>query len=343
LNAPPIPAVSPAISVVIPTHNRARSLGHVLEALSALQHEIEGLEVVVVDDGSTDDTLAYLDGRDWSLDLKVLSQAQSGVAVARNQGARTATAPVLVFIDDDVTPAAGFLAAHARVHDDTPGAVSIGRLAPSDDPDAQPPGWWRWLEWQFEKQYADIESGERTLDGISLYSGNFSLPADLFWQVGGFDETVRYCEDAELGLRLEQAGASFRLATSATGHHSGYRSFQSWRDAAYRGGFWDSEQMLKMRKVYSLGDLVKGFQNRHRVLRVVADAVLGRPRLYNLTIKAMRSVAFSAGLLRLRSLERYAYGGIYDLTYWHGLCDGLGGFSLLQRYIRDPRKLEAAA
>jgi glycosyltransferase involved in cell wall biosynthesis len=339
MNAQP----TPAVSIVIPTHHRARSLGHVLEALSALRHEIDSLEVVVVDDGSTDDTLTYLDGRDWGLRLKVLSQAQSGVAVARNHGARTATALILVFIDDDVTPAPGFLAAHASTHANTAGAVSIGRLAPSDNPNANPPGWWRWLEWQFEKQYADIESGKRTLDGISLYSGNFSLPAALFWQVGGFDETVRYCEDAELGLRLEQAGASFRLAANAIGHHSGYRSFQSWRDAAYRGGFWDSEQMLKMRKVYSLGDLVKDFQNRHKVLRVVADAVLGRPRLYNLAIKAMRGVAFSAGLLHLRSLERYAYGGIYDLTYWHGLCDGLGGFSLLQRYIRDPRKLEAAA
>jgi glycosyltransferase involved in cell wall biosynthesis len=334
---------NPTVSVVIPTHNRARSLGHVLEALSALQLEVEGLEVIVVDDGSTDDTLAYLGGRDWGVDLKVLTQAQSGVAVARNFGARVATAPVLGFIDDDVTPAPGFLAAHAAIHADTADAVSIGRLAPSDDPEANPPGWWRWLEWQFEKQYAEIERGERTLDGISLYSGNFSLPATLFWQVGGFDETVRYCEDAELGLRLEQAGANFRLATSAVGHHSGYRSFQSWRDAAYRGGFWDSEQMLKMRKVYSLGDLVKGFHNRHRALRVVAETVLGRPWLYNLTIKAMRAVAFSAGLLRLRAVERYAYGGIYDLTYWHGLCDGLGGFSLLQRYIRNPRTLEAAA
>ncbi len=343
MNDRPVQIKSPAVSVVIPTHNRARSLGHVLEALSSQQKDTEGLEVVVVDDGSTDETLEYLRSRDWGMDVKVVSQPQSGVAVARNHGAREASAPTLIFIDDDVAPAPGFLAAHLRTQAETPGGVSIGRLAPSDDPEADPPGWWRWLEWQFEKQYADVESGERVLDGISLYSGNFSLPAALFWQVGGFDETVRYCEDAELGLRLEQAGASFSFSSGAVGHHSGYRSFQSWRDAAYRGGFWDSEQMLKMRRVYSLGDLVRDFQHRHHILRVVAQTVLGRPKLFGLTIGALRGVAVTAGLLRLRKLERYAYGGIYDLTYWHGLCDGLGGFSLLQRYIRNSSTLEAAA
>ena len=337
------PANTPAISVIIPTHNRAKSLGHVLEKLSAQQADVPGLEVVVVDDGSTDGTQAFLAARDWALDLRVLSQEQSGVAVARNFGARMARSPLLIFIDDDVAPAPGFLAAHYETHQQTPDCVSIGRLAPSDDPSANPPGWWRWLEWQFDKQYAEIERGERELHGISLYSGNFSVPTALFWQVGGFDETVRYCEDAELGLRLEQAKANFRLSTGAIGHHSGYRSFDSWRKAGYHGGYWDSEQMLKMRKVYSLGDLVRDFQHRHKLTRAVAQAVLGRPKLFSLTIATLRGVAMAAGTLRLRKAERYAYGAIYDLTYWHGLCDGLGGFSLLRRYIRNSSTLEAAA
>lgn len=332
----------PSVSVIIPTHNRARSLGHVLETLRERRREVVALEVVVVDDGSTDETLDLLRGKDWGLDLKVVSQAQAGVAVARNHGARVATAPILVFIDDDVAPAPGFLAAHLDALWEAEDGVSIGRLAPSDDPSADPPGWWRWLEWQFEKQYAELEQGVRKLDGLSLYSGNFSLAADLFWRIGGFDQSVRYCEDADLGLRLQQTGAEFVLAPAAVGHHSGYRSFQSWRQSAYQGGYWDSEQMLKMRKVFSLADLVRDFNQRHRLLRKIAGLVLDRPRLFSATIASMRGVAIMAGALRLRGVERYAYGGIYDLTYWHGLCDGLGGFALLERYIRNPGTLEAA-
>lgn len=343
MNEKPTQMRKSSVSVIIPTHNRSRSLGHVLESLSKRRREVVSLEVVVVDDGSTDGTLDLLRGRDWGLDLKVVSQAQSGVAVARNHGARVASAPILVFIDDDIAPAAGFLTAHLDALWETTDGVSIGRLAPSDDPEANPPGWWRWLEWQFDKQYSEIERGARRLDGLSLYSGNFSLSAELFWRTGGFDESVRYCEDADLGLRLQQAGADFVLAPGAVGHHSGYRSFQSWRDSAYRGGYWDSEQMLKMRKVFSLADLVRDFNQRHPLLQRVAGLVLDRPRLFGATIAAMRGFAVVAGALRQRSLERYAYGGIYDLTYWHGLCDGLGGFALLQRYIRNPGTLEAAA
>lgn len=334
---------SPEVTVVIPTHNRARSLGRVLEALSAQQGEVAGLEVVVVIDGSTDDTAGYLASRDWGLDLHVQSQPQSGVANARNNGAAAATAPYLIFIDDDVTPAPGFLTAHLDAHRRTPDCVSIGRLAPSNDPNDRPPGWWRWLEWQFEKQYDEITSGERALNGMCLYSGNFSLPARLFRDAGGFDEQASCCEDVELGLRLEHRGANFALTLAAVGHHSGYRSFDSWRQSAYREGMWDSEQLLKMRETQWLPNLVKDFRRRHAVTRAIATSVLGRPRLFALTLFAMRDAARVLGALRLRKLERYAYGGIYDLTYWHGLSTGLGSFALLQRYIRNSRTLEAAA
>jgi GT2 family glycosyltransferase len=316
-------------------------LAHTLEAV-ALQGTDLAFEVIVVVDGSTDGTASLLAARDWGIDLQVIEQPQNGVATARNHGARLARAPLLVFLDDDVAPATGFIEACLRAQSEHPGCVAVGRLAPSDLPNASPPGWWRWLEWQFEKQYADLLAGDRMLDGIGLYAGNFSIPADLFWHVGGFDETSVACEDAELGLRLEQAGARFVFNPHAIGHHSGYQTFTAWRHAAYRGGVWDANQMLRMRKVYTLDDIARDYKQRHPLLRAAAQLLVGRPRAFGVTIAAIRCGATLAGSARLRSVERYAYAAIYDLTHWQGLSDGLGGREILRRYLYARDLPEAA-
>jgi GT2 family glycosyltransferase len=336
-------AGAPLASIVIPTHNRAASLAHVLDALARQTCDMSVIEVIVVSDGSTDETLEMLRKKDWGLRLKVVDQAQSGVAAARNRGAAEASAPLLVFIDDDVAPAPGFVVANLKLQADAGPCVALGRLAASDLPGANPPGWWRWLEWQFDKQYEEMLSGERIPDGHVLYSGNFCLPTQVFRDVGGFDESVRYCEDSDLGLRLLQASIPFRFNSDAVGHHSGYRSYKSWLDAAYHGGFWDAGEILKMSKAFMLGHVVHEYNERHALLRKVADVLLGRPRLFSLGLASIRGVAIVAGWLRLRKLERYAYGGIYDLVHWQGVCDGLGGVSLLRRYLEAPQLNEVAA
>ena len=90
------------VSVVVPTHNRARLLGVALDSVEG-QTLGEG-EIVVVDDGSTDDTLAVLEARaappaGWT--RVVVSQANAGVSAARNAGARRCTGEFIVFLDSD--------------------------------------------------------------------------------------------------------------------------------------------------------------------------------------------------------------------------------------------------
>ena len=323
----------PLASVVIPTHNRATSVAHVLEALSKQTTDMSRIEVIVVSDGSTDDTLETLRSGDWGLRLRVIEQEQSGVAAARNRGAAAATGPILMFIDDDVAPAPGFVESNLRLQAERGPCVALGRLAPSDLPNAKPPGWWRWLEWQFDKQYEEMIRGERIADGHILYSGNFCIPTKTFRDVGGFDERVKYCEDSDLGLRLLDAKVRWEFNPEAIGYHSGYRSYKSWLDAAYRGGLWDAGEILKMSKAFMLGHVVHEYRERHPLLRKVAGVLLGRPRLFSLGLGGIRAVAVMAGCLHLRKIERYAYGGIYDLVHWQGVGDGLGGVSLLRRYL----------
>jgi glycosyltransferase involved in cell wall biosynthesis len=87
----------PRFSVIIPTYNRAHFVKEAIE--SVLAQSFSDYELLVVDDGSTDETLRILEG--FAGRLKVLRQPKQGSRVARNAGARAASGRYLVFLDDD--------------------------------------------------------------------------------------------------------------------------------------------------------------------------------------------------------------------------------------------------
>lgn len=319
-------------SVIIPTRNRSDSLRRVLDALARQDIDMRRIEVVVVVDGSSDDTLEVLQGERWPLRLRVIQQEQRGPGAARNRGTEAARGPVLIFLDDDVIPEPNLLAEHLRIRREAEPCVVIGRLAPDESP--RVPGWWRWLEWQLDKQYKAMADGERRLDGHSLYSGNFSVNREAFRRVGGFDETLVNCEDTDLGLRLQEAGFSFRLNLSASARHCGHRDYRSWREMAYRGGRWDGALVLSFRYPFVWEALFTGYRARHTLVRVFGKLTLDRGMLLPWTLAVLGSAARLSRLLRLRFLERRLYGGIYNLLYWQGVCDELGSAHVLWRHLR---------
>jgi glycosyltransferase involved in cell wall biosynthesis len=113
LLAPPPPApvtpaaAPPTISVVVAAHNAARTLAAALD--SALGQEPRPTEVIVVDDGSTDDTPAV--GAAYADRVRVLRQSQAGEAAAKNAGARAASGEVVAFLDADDVLLPGWIAA----------------------------------------------------------------------------------------------------------------------------------------------------------------------------------------------------------------------------------------
>jgi glycosyltransferase involved in cell wall biosynthesis len=121
------------VSVVIPTYNRA----HLLPAslASVLGQEGVDLEVVVVDDGSTDGTAARLaELRDPR--LRVVVGEHAGIAVARNRGIAAASAPLIAFHDSDDVALPGRLAVpveYLRAHPDIDLVIQNGRMLPPDD------------------------------------------------------------------------------------------------------------------------------------------------------------------------------------------------------------------
>ncbi|MEQ8440288.1 MAG: glycosyltransferase family 2 protein [Ilumatobacter fluminis] len=123
-------AAAPALSIVVPTYNRRRRLDRVLRSLAGQRTDIP-FEVVVVSDGSTDDTDEYLSSASVPLPVRAIRQDNAGPAAARNRGIEAAAGDLIVFLDDDVVAGPELVARHAAEHDQDDRLVTIG---PMNDP-----------------------------------------------------------------------------------------------------------------------------------------------------------------------------------------------------------------
>lgn len=200
-----------SLSVVIPTKDRAEALVRTLDALEAQETGDARLEVVVVDNGSSDETLRLLRAREGGagVPVRLIERPEGGPAAARNAGVAAASGEVLLFLGDDTEPGdGGLLRAHLDLHAARPQPTYgvLGRITWT--PRAPVTPFMRWLENggpQFH--YGDLDPGP--VDAASyFYSSHASLKRSLFERVGGFDERfpTAAVEDTELGVRLAEAG-----------------------------------------------------------------------------------------------------------------------------------------
>ena len=134
--------MTPDVSVVVPTFNRAHLLRESVASL--LAQEGVSLEVVVVDDGSTDDTAALLEG--WGDPrLRYLPRPHGGIAAARNAGIAAGRAPYVAFHDSDDRALPGRLAVPVeflRAHPDVDLVIQNGRMLQTEDARAAPEAPW---------------------------------------------------------------------------------------------------------------------------------------------------------------------------------------------------------
>ena len=196
-----------AVAVVVATHNRRHLLRRLLAALAAAGLDRDAVEVVVVDDGSTDGTLAELRAMEKRGELPlrlVRMDANSGPAAARNAGWRATSAPLVAFTDDDCAPEPGWLAALTRAAERGADFVQGTTVA---DPDREPG--------PFSHTMVVTAASGRYETCNMLYRRS------LLESLGGFDESFRhpYGEDTDLGLRAVAAGAMFAFADDAVVRH----------------------------------------------------------------------------------------------------------------------------
>jgi glycosyltransferase involved in cell wall biosynthesis len=202
------------LSVVIPTYNRLPILRQCLMALERqeLVPPIERFEVVLVDDGSTDDTVAWL--RENAAELphvRLICQDHGGPAEGRNRGVEHADGDVIVFIDSDLVVLPDFLQQHARALEQrwrergnrlcfTYGAVV--NTANFENPTSEP----------------------HKLNDVSFAyfaTGNVAIDREVLERAGLFDTAFRLYgwEDLELGERLRRLGVDLVRCPRAVGYH----------------------------------------------------------------------------------------------------------------------------
>lgn len=184
------------VAVVIPAHNEARDLGACLDTLRAqtLPHE-----VVVVDDGSTDATAAVAETRG----VRVLRIEHSGPGVARNRGAAETSAPILVFLDADMTFAPDFL---ERLVAPIVNEAAIGTFTRDELISNVDNRWARYASPVGRRMPADHGDESRVFRAIRR---------DAFDRVGGYDD-IGCGEDATIAAKL---GVSAMRADGAVCWH----------------------------------------------------------------------------------------------------------------------------
>lgn len=326
----------PSISVVTPTFNRRASVARLLDALSGQTVPMEHFEVVIVDDGSTDDTLLYLRGRRTPFALSILQQPHRGAGPARNLGVSRAAAEIVLFLDDDVAPAPNLIERHRYSHRDSPGTVIVGAmLPPSDWPRS---AWVRWEEEKLERQYQAMRAGVYQCSARQFYTGNASVQRAQFLDAGGFDPTFERAEDVELGYRMQQRGTRFVFDPHAVVRHFAVRPFAAWRRAAYQYGRYDVI-MDRDKRHGTLASAAADFQRRHWLGRLLARLAAGRDPAVQIVTAILSLNALAADRFGAHRSASAALSGIFNLLYWHGVSDELGGRAAFERwYSQHPSR-----
>lgn len=204
------------LSVVIPTYNRKPILTKCLRAMEQQQFPeespVEGYEIVVIDDGSTDGTVEWLQNSpDEFPRIRLFEQQHQGAAIARNRGVIESQGDIIVFVDSDVIVLPDFLQHHAT-------ALVEGYEAKGDD---------RVFTYGRIVNTCNFDDPTTEHFKVTDYSqaffatGNVAIARHWLEKAGLFDAEFRQYgwEDLELGVRLKNLGMSLVKVPEAVGYH----------------------------------------------------------------------------------------------------------------------------
>ncbi len=220
-------------SVVIPAYNSAETLPLCLQALQAQRFSPSQYEIIVVDDGSTDDTAqAARHFGSAIVPVTVISQPNAGPAAARNRGAQAARGDVLLFTDADCVPFLDWVKcmAAAFTQADVVGAKGVYRTRQRELVA-------RFVQAEYEDKYDRMRTLE-TIDFVDTYSAGYRR--DVFLASGGFDTSfpTASVEDQEFSFALAEAGHRLVFVPDARVFHIHDRTLLEYARRKFWIGYW---------------------------------------------------------------------------------------------------------
>lgn len=253
--------VRPELSILMPTYKRLDVLALTLKALMKQSLAKERFEVVVVDDGSADETELLLEQTAYNTELQftylVLAE-NGGPARARNFGLRQCRGEVILIIGDDIEATSSLAATHLELHKNNSANeyAVLGHVSFPQRP--RPSLFMQWLEEggrTFFFNYKDLVAGEEA-SPLFFYTCNVSVKKGLFAKSGWFDESFPYAshEDLELGYRLKEQGMRLVYQPEAAGYHHHQLSIDGIRRRIYLMGY---SAELFWQKVNERGGIIR--------------------------------------------------------------------------------------
>lgn len=218
-------APHPQVSVIVPAYNGAATVGDCLCALLEQQTQ-RSYEVILVDDGSSDDTAHEVAA--FAPRVRLVRQQHAGAAAARNCGVSAAQGDILLFTDADCEPTPGWVESLAGALNGADGAKGTYRTR-------QRSLVARWVQAEYESKYRRMAQ-RPTIDFIDTYSAAYRR--GVFEAAGGFDEALQVDEDQELSFRLAEAGARLVFAPEAVVYHRHVATPLAYMKRKFRIGYW---------------------------------------------------------------------------------------------------------
>lgn len=326
----------PAISIIMPCHNRAHDLGKTLKAYDR-QNINETFELIAIDDASSDGTYQLLTTyHPANYTLRVERMAEnSGPAAARNLGIQLAKAPLILIVGDDILPDEnliwGHLIAHRQYGDSNaailghikwPGDLPVNTLMTHiDGIGAQ----------QFSYHYLQ---DRQEYDFRHFYTANVSLKKDFLDSVDHwFDTDFRYAafEDAELAYRLSKRGMQIIYLAPLVGYHYHYHNIYTFSKRQRNAGFMANVLTSKHPRLRYLFRaqylrILKLFRDLKSVSRPYPTELIQQVEDFTLHLASFYEWQPNEILDRL-------YLAILDHFYYKGVIEGMVGDSNLRARI----------